>query len=118
MLITFTLIANVGILITYKNTRILLDGIQSEGDLPFSKTPPALLSQMLTPGGTGSCNNLDYLIFSHSHPDHFSPDIVVQYLRCNRVKRILYPQGADPRLEQLDEAIHETCTPSLTFDMA
>ncbi|HML36448.1 MAG TPA: MBL fold metallo-hydrolase [Bacillota bacterium] len=104
-------------MIKYKNIRILLDGIQSEGDFPFSKTPPALLSQMLTPSGTGPFNNLDYLIFSHPHPDHFSPDIVAQYVRCNEIRRILYPQGTDPRLKLLEEAIRETNTPSWTFSM-
>lgn len=58
-MITFTLIANAGIYIQYKGIRILLDGIQSEGNFPFSKTPPAVLSEMLS-DSEGKYHNVEY----------------------------------------------------------
>jgi glyoxylase-like metal-dependent hydrolase (beta-lactamase superfamily II) len=62
-------------------------------------------------------NNLDYLIFSHLHPDHFSPDLVARYLLFNRVSRLLFPQDDSPRSKVLIDTIARTKTPCWQFEM-
>lgn len=118
-MIELTLIANAGILIKAEGVRLLLDGIQSEGNYPFSKTPPDILRSMLHHTGQNhyNYNDLDYLIFSHLHPDHFTPDLVAQYLLSNQVSRLLFPQDESPRTKSLFAAIHQTQTPCWNFEM-
>jgi len=117
MMIQLMLIANAGILIQYYDTLLLLDGIQSEGDYPFSKTPPEVLSQMLSNTSKGIFNNIDYLIFSHSHPDHFSPDIVAEYLQHNQVKRLFLPAVTNHRVTKLMQTVNQLNIPFWTFKM-
>lgn len=115
-MITITLIANAGVLIEYKNTKLLLDGIQNEGDFPFSKTPPEILTQMLS-GHLTFYNNIDYVVFSHIHPDHFSPSLTAQYICKNKVKRLIFPDSNLPEADELLTVLKKSRTPYWTFKM-
>lgn len=114
-MMTLTLISNAGVLLKMPDFRVLVDGIQCEGEFPFSKTPPELLEEMLSESANGICNNLDYLIFSHTHPDHFTPALAARYLSCNRILRILFPEVRDDRTECLFRVISRTGTPYWCF---
>lgn len=115
-MIIVTLIANAGILIQYENIKILLDGIQSEGNFPFSKTPSEVLEQMLS-GHSTLYNDIDYILFSHTHPDHFTPSLTAQYICKNKVKRLIFPDTNCSKMQELYAALKQSETPYWTFKM-
>ncbi|WP_321404895.1 MBL fold metallo-hydrolase [Maridesulfovibrio sp.] len=85
-----TLVANAGVLVRYDGTDILIDGIHYEGGHPFCKVSPMDLQLMKT--GTPPFDRLDYLFFSHEHPDHFTPSLVCEQLKQRPVKFLLIPE--------------------------
>ncbi len=93
-MLQITLTANAGILLQTEKASFLIDALHAEGDYPFSRVPAEMLQRMNT--GDNAFRNTDYLIFSHSHPDHYSPDVVLDYLKHNRVKRIVLPDQEEP----------------------
>ena len=36
-------------------------------------------------------DGVDTLLFTHDHPDHFSPDRLMQYLRYRTVRQVVLP---------------------------
>lgn len=84
-----TLIANAGILLEIDGIRFLIDGLHHSSQYPFSPVPQAMLDQMLR--GEGPFRDADFLLFTHDHPDHWSPALTQAYLQANRVRRVLLP---------------------------
>ena len=84
--------ANAGVLVEYGTRRLLLDGIRSQPFAPFLPTPPQILAEMLHGPEPSRWRNIDYLFFTHLHPDHFQAQPVEDYLRFNRVQRVFAPQ--------------------------
>ena len=84
-----TLIANAGILLEINGIRFLIDGLHHSSQYPFSPVPQAMLDQMLR--GEGPFRDADFLLFTHDHPDHWSPALTQAYLQANRVRRVLLP---------------------------
>ena len=71
--IRITLLANAGVLIRYRDTALLLDGLFGRKDNPFSLLPPGCREAMLR--AEPPFERLDYLLFTHYHPDHFDPEM-------------------------------------------
>lgn len=51
--------------------------------------------------GNNAFRNVDYLVFTHSHPDHYSPNVVLDYLKHNHVKRVILPQAETTDRERM-----------------
>jgi L-ascorbate metabolism protein UlaG (beta-lactamase superfamily) len=96
--VTLRLVASAGVLVGYKGTKILIDGIFHHNLPGLSNIPDPLLNEMLV--GSGQYKDIDYLLFSHCHPDHFSPELTTEYVRNNRVKRVFLPE-TDTNLPEL-----------------
>lgn len=92
-MLTITSTANAGLLIETGSVRLLADGIRRAPFPPFLPTPPEILAEMLSGSETSRWRNIDYLLFTHLHPDHFDPDAVQAYLAANRVREIIAPQA-------------------------
>jgi len=90
--ITITLIANTGVLVEYGDVGMLVDGIHHEPGHVFSKVCKKDLLHMRL--GTDVFEHLDYLLFSHEHPDHFSPGFVERHLQFRSVQGIFLPDPA------------------------
>ncbi|MGE4401540.1 MAG: MBL fold metallo-hydrolase [Desulfobulbus sp.] len=99
--ITLTLIANAGVLVEYNGIGVLVDGIHHEKEHPFSRVSQADL--MLMRRGEGVFTNLTYLLFTHEHPDHFSPLYVTELIHARSVQGIVLPStdNASPQLTLL-----------------
>jgi len=93
------LIANAGVLLEFRGKRYLVDGIHTNHDLEFDGVPETLLERMLS--GGGELADLDYLLFTHDHPDHFSPAMTQTYLQNNLVQGIVLPSSGSRKLEKL-----------------
>lgn len=85
-------IGNSGIFIKYKDTTILIDGI-------FQKTKyfssPVNEMQKAVKGMPSIYSNIDYLIFTHRHADHFSSKYLNEYIKNNRIKRIFLTKESE-----------------------
>ena len=85
-----TLIANAGLLMTYRGTTLMIDGIYGREGHPFSNLSPEVWREML--GSEDRFQKVDYLLFTHAHPDHFSPEMTGEFLRHRDVKGLFLPQ--------------------------
>jgi L-ascorbate metabolism protein UlaG (beta-lactamase superfamily) len=114
--VTITFIANTGVLINYKGIRMMLDGIQFHHVEPFDSTPDELYFAMLS--GNSEWRNIDYLLFSHEHPNHFSPTKTIPYIEANHVKAVFMPQKGSHELTRLRRTIMGTSTRCVTLTPA
>lgn len=87
--IKITLVANAGVYIEYSGFGILVDGIHHEECLPFSQVSKTDLQHIKD--GTDIFKNLDYLLFTHEHPDHFTPQYVLEIIKSRSVKGLFLP---------------------------
>lgn len=91
--IRVTLVANAGVLLEYRGRRLLLDGLyhidDHEGN-PFSNIPREQRIALLS-GYPPFQGNIDCLLFTHSHPDHFSPALAEAYLKKRSVQAVFLP---------------------------
>lgn len=85
------LIANAGILLEYRDTKILVDGLYRVTDNPFSDIPPDVLRRLLD--GEPPYDGVDWLLFTHRHSDHFSAELALEYARRRRPRGLLLPPG-------------------------
>lgn len=84
-----TLIANAGVLLRYRGSTLLIDGIQNSENLPFSALPDRLWQELLC--GSHRFPKIGGLLFSHLHPDHFSCPMTAQYLKRNPDLQLFMP---------------------------
>ena len=99
-----TLISNAGLLLEYREVKLLVDAIYHTTD-PFSTPPPAAWSAMLA--GEPPFDGVDTLLFTHDHPDHFSPERLMQYLRYRTVRQVVLPVMEPQHWEILQPFLEE-----------
>ena len=99
-----TLISNAGLLLEYRGVKLLVDAIYHTTD-PFSNPPPAVWSAMLA--GEPPFDGVDTLLFTHDHPDHFSPERLMQYLRYRTVRQVVLPVMEPQHWEILQPFLEE-----------
>ncbi|WP_027184422.1 MBL fold metallo-hydrolase [Desulfovibrio inopinatus] len=87
--IDITLIANAGVMVEQNGTGLLVDGMHHEGGHPFSRVPQSEMASMRD--SAPPFEHLDYLLFTHEHPDHFTPGYVLEYLRHRPIQGLLLP---------------------------
>lgn len=86
MKIRLTYIANDGILLSTNKVKVFIDALHNQKVPIYSKVPDHILQEMRN--GNGLMNNVDCLLATHVHWDHFSPEEFNRYLEHNRVKAI------------------------------
>lgn len=106
-----TLVANAGVLLSYGGTTLLIDGIYGREGHPFSNLSPEVWRAMCA--GAPPFERIDYLLFTHAHPDHFSPEMTMEFLRARRVKGVFLPQTRSVRESGLAELLREQRIPSV-----
>jgi L-ascorbate metabolism protein UlaG (beta-lactamase superfamily) len=89
MKVKMELVANSGIFITAGDSTILLDGIFGENSF-FSQ--PVGEMQKAVFGMASKYKDIDYLIFTHRHIDHFSSMYLDEYISNNEVKKVYIPR--------------------------
>jgi L-ascorbate metabolism protein UlaG (beta-lactamase superfamily) len=85
-----TLLSNAGILIDASGCRLLADGLYSDTGHSFSPMPPDIEGQLMAVGKPGWIN---YLLFTHLHPDHFDAERTNRFISANNPERIFLPLG-------------------------
>lgn len=73
--------------------------------IPSAPPPPAAWSAMLA--GEPPFDGVDTLLFTHDHPDHFSPERLMQYLRYRTVRQVVLPVMEPQHWEILQPFLEE-----------
>jgi len=95
--IHITLIANAGVLVEYAGIGLVVDGVHHEPGHIFPRVSRSDLMDMRQ--STGVFTHLDYLLFTHEHPDHFSPIYVTELIHARRIQGIVLPNCDKPSPE-------------------
>ncbi|BCS87971.1 hypothetical protein PSDVSF_12130 [Pseudodesulfovibrio sediminis] len=115
--ISITLVANAGVCIECDGVGLLVDGIHNEGGHPFSRVSEADMERMRQ--GIVPFTHLDYLLFTHEHPDHFTPQYVLGHILNRPVKGLFLPSETDgsPNLALLLDRVRELAIPYWTLGL-
>lgn len=82
-------ISNAAVLLQYRGVKVLIDGLYRDTSGYFSQLPDTVWESMRQ--GIGETSNIDYLMFTHVHADHFYEPYVSKYLQKNAVKGYAAP---------------------------
>lgn len=116
--IAITLVANAGVLVAGNGVGLLVDGIHQEGGHPFDKVSEADMRRLFQ--GAGQFTPIDYLLFTHEHPDHFTPRRVMDYVLQRPVKGLFVPDatGGSPEFSRLLDYLRQRGLPHWTLGLA
>lgn len=111
-----TCICNAGVMIEYNDKKILIDSF-CKSILPIYKNPPDDLKEKMIKG-IKPFDNVDMLLFTHNHTDHFHRESAAEFLKNNKDSIILstddvigkiteiVPSSDRSRLIKLDPVLH------------
>ncbi|MFC2078874.1 MBL fold metallo-hydrolase [Candidatus Bipolaricaulota bacterium] len=97
--LTIRLINNAGFQLRWGDFSVMIDAVYRDPAYRF----PEILSAKPP-------FDADVLLFTHSHPDHFDPDIVAQYMRASPETLLIAPIDAIDRVLQLDPTLEDRAT--------
>ena len=92
-------IANEGFLLESNGKKVLIDALFNTGLGRYAAPDSALLTRMIL--GKTPFNNIDYLLITHNHPDHFNDSLVNEFMNNSTRTVMLCP---DQVYEQLNSA--------------
>lgn len=81
--------ANAAVLLTWRGRKLLIDGLYHFDETPFSNLTAESAQRLWA--GLPPYDDIDYLLFTHGHPDHFSASLTADYLERHRVRGVLLP---------------------------
>lgn len=110
--IEIRLVANAGVLVRGQHAGVLVDGLHHEDGHPFGKVSPSDMERMRS--GAAPFDRLDYLLFTHEHPDHFTPGMVLDHIARRPAKGVFLPRpvAGSSSLALLLKALHDRGIPS------
>ncbi|MEG1473384.1 MAG: MBL fold metallo-hydrolase [Christensenella sp.] len=83
------LTANAGVLISYHGKKILVDALHNRYTEVFSAVPDDLLFSIAH--GEGDFENIDLIVYTHDHPDHYSSEWTREFLKNHPRTKMLSP---------------------------
>ena len=75
-------IANSGVILRYKDTKVLIDGVHTKTPKPYFSVEHKTIEKMLL--NKEPYNNIDLMFFTHHHSDHFEAEFTNEILRRNK----------------------------------
>ena len=85
-----TYITNAGFLIEYESKKILIDALHSWPN--FQSTPDDVFNDMRA--AKPPFEDIDLVLVTHPHPDHFNPDMIELFLANNMQTKLIAPPVA------------------------
>lgn len=113
-LIKITYLVNAAVLIEFRGTKLLIDGIYDEKGHCFSNLSVEQWRNLKK--GKEEFSNINYLLFTHEHGDHFSPDRVSEYLDYQEPKAIFMPKNGSLKLKLLQQKANRLNIPCALLD--
>ncbi len=101
-----TYLANEGFLLEHGGKKVLVDALFDTGPGRLLSPSAELLAQMTE--AREPFANVDLLLVTHSHADHFSVKVVTSHMRCNTRCRLIAPAEAVDRL-RTEEGFARIC---------
>ena len=96
-------IANEGFLLESNGKKVLIDALFNTGLGRYAVPDSTLLTEMIL--GNTPFNDIDYLLFTHNHPDHFNDSLAYAFMNNNSTTVMLCP-------DQVYEQIVNTHNPN------
>lgn len=116
---SITLLANAGLLIDTGRLRMLVDGIYSETGHTFSTIPKDIEKRLIE--GGGEFDNIQYLLFTHLHPDHFDRHKAREFIENNKVSGVFFPLedscAVDIEMKEFIAELHDNKTPIVPLSL-
>ncbi|MGB4440448.1 MAG: MBL fold metallo-hydrolase [Sedimentibacter sp.] len=85
--IKITQIVNAGLLIEGNDKKILIDGIHNVKTHEWSTVDNKLMDYIIY--GKGKFQDINYLLFTHQHNDHFNLEKTYEYIRNNKTEKLI-----------------------------
>lgn len=104
--IEITFINNAGFLITAGDYKIIIDGIY--GNNPLGSKPPTRTIRHMIDGET-PFTDIDLVLITHNHFDHFDPDLVVDFLINHPESELVTTQSVVDRVIEKNNDLLERC---------
>lgn len=98
--IPITYIANCGYLLEMDNHKIIIDGLFKRGHNRYS-TPDTIIQKLLV-SNQYPFNDIELILVSHTHEDHFDSGMVMECMLNNPSVRLLCPQEVIDRIREKD----------------
>lgn len=105
-------LANAGVLLIWRGKKLLIDGLYHFDGKPFSNVTAETAEKLWA--GLHPYDEIDYLMFTHTHPDHFSPEMTADYLERHRVKGLLLPPARGDEQDRLQAVLAARQIPCIT----
>lgn len=113
--ISVTYIANCGYLLEMDSSKIIVDGLFKSGHNRYSI--PDTTTQKLLVSNQYPFNDLDLILVTHTHEDHFDSEMVVTCMQNNETVKLLCPQQVIDEISKYESAYEKIktriieCTP-------
>ncbi|MDR1943370.1 MAG: hypothetical protein LBQ19_00960 [Synergistaceae bacterium] len=91
-----TLLANEGVILQYAGSKMMIDGIQDGGGSPFSGMSGELFRR-LSAGEEPLFRDIDFVLYTHDHPDHFTASLNEEFFGQNTVDALVIPRDIASR---------------------
>jgi len=95
--IKLTQIVNAGLLIEGGGKKILIDGIHNAKTPEWSTVDDNLMNYIIY--GKGRFKDINYLLFTHQHNDHFNIEKTLEYIENNKVEKLAVTKLKDTILK-------------------
>jgi L-ascorbate metabolism protein UlaG (beta-lactamase superfamily) len=92
-------VANEGVLLTTRTKQVMIDALYDEPNPAYAAPPAEMLQAMQT--GAAPFDNVDIVLLTHNHPDHYSPRLVAQFLSHSSETVFVAPVDAVEALEEV-----------------
>lgn len=96
---------NAACLIEYDGKKFLIDGIYDENNHQFSNLSANQWEDLKN--GSGCFANIDYLLFTHEHGDHFSAQMTMEYIQYQKPRAIFMQKNGTNDLKILAQKAME-----------
>lgn len=112
-----TLLASTGMLIEADGVKFLIDGLHKKISTTFSGLSAEVFAD-LCEGKKELYQNINYLIFTHLHEDHFSAEYTEKYLESNKVEGFFAPEILKDKYISLHNMVEQNSEQSYYFDLS
>lgn len=114
--IRVTLLANSGIIVEYKDHKLLIDGTPGEIHGYFNGLSEEVLHDLLE-GNKPLFRDINILLYTHCHHDHFSPEVTGALVEGHRVNHIMIPDKDSRSFVELRDSLALSKTGLVLLDI-